>query len=200
MRRRALLEWPSVCAWLARGEGVLIVRAGGIHERGGGGFQLEESRFALVPSRVHEDNTRLRVSVSPLDPVDCEPRRVHLRAAVHGAWLLTRAEDLERLAPYTAYTRSELASRLSYRGALHVLALRVERLERPWLLPEGPEVAGCRSWLPLSMVQEVDAFATPASPVLDEAAWIAACGAGAAVTADLEPLPIPAHPMSAPAP
>ncbi|HEX3132955.1 MAG TPA: DUF1802 family protein, partial [Planctomycetota bacterium] len=43
------------------GEGriTLTVRKGGIHERGGGLFALEQQRFALMPTYLHQESTRV---------------------------------------------------------------------------------------------------------------------------------------------
>ena len=43
--RQALREWGSICQALGEGAIVALVRKGGIHERGGGLFQLRYQRF-----------------------------------------------------------------------------------------------------------------------------------------------------------
>ena len=45
-----LQEWAVCCRALGEGRITLVVRKGGIHERGGGLFALEHQRFALLPT------------------------------------------------------------------------------------------------------------------------------------------------------
>src|SRR6185503_19230027 len=58
--RTAFKEWSIVVDALGRGEQVLILRKGGIHE-GKGGFQVEHPRFWLFPTLFHQQ----RESVLP---------------------------------------------------------------------------------------------------------------------------------------
>ena len=53
-----LQEWAVCCRALGEGRLILTVRKGGIHERGGGLFALEQQRFALMPTYLHQDATR----------------------------------------------------------------------------------------------------------------------------------------------
>src|SRR5688572_15049974 len=56
----AFKEWAIVVDALGRGEQILILRKGGIHE-GKGGFQVEHPRFWLFPTLFHQQ----RESVIP---------------------------------------------------------------------------------------------------------------------------------------
>src|SRR2546423_13797656 len=58
--RTAFKEWAVVVDALARGEQIVILRKGGIHE-GKGGSQVEHPRFWLFPTLVHQQ----RESVIP---------------------------------------------------------------------------------------------------------------------------------------
>src|SRR6185503_19675716 len=51
--RTAFKEWAIVVDALGRGEQIIILRKGGIHE-GKGGFQLEHPRFWLFPTLFHQ--------------------------------------------------------------------------------------------------------------------------------------------------
>src|SRR5690606_6397811 len=51
----ALKEWAVICELLLTGELAILLRKGGIHERGGPGvFELEHPRFVLYPSWAHQ--------------------------------------------------------------------------------------------------------------------------------------------------
>ena len=51
--RVAFKEWEIVVDALGRGEQILLLRKGGIHEPRGG-FQVEHQRFFLFPTRYHQ--------------------------------------------------------------------------------------------------------------------------------------------------
>jgi hypothetical protein len=54
-----LQEWAVACRALGEGQLTLVIRKGGIHERGGGLFHLEHQRFAMVPTYLHQESARL---------------------------------------------------------------------------------------------------------------------------------------------
>ncbi len=98
--RTAFKEWAIVVDALARGDQIVILRKGGIHE-GKGGFRLDHASFLLFPTRFHQQRegvvesaqTRfdeLSTSWPPPDRV-----RIELVAEVVGSrWLPDRAEAL----------------------------------------------------------------------------------------------------------
>ncbi len=159
----ALQEWAAICARLGDGRLMLAVRKGGIHERHGGLFTLEHERFALMPTYLHQDASRLRDS-DPL-PADPAPGSHHicLWAEAVAIWKVTDRERLDHLE--LPWTRAELDARFAYRNEpfLFVLALRVHRLAAPVVIPDHASFGGCRSWVPLR--EPIDeARSTPAIP------------------------------------
>ena len=146
----ALQEWAAICDRLGDGNLCLIVRKGGIHERGGGLFALEHDRFALMPTYLHQDAARLRGA--PAVPADPSPgqHRLVLWAEAAAIWKVTERPHLDRLD--LPWTPAELDARFAYKGQpfLFVIALRVHRLAAPVIIPDQPSYAGCRSWIPLS--------------------------------------------------
>ncbi|MGL4465497.1 MAG: DUF1802 family protein, partial [Planctomycetia bacterium] len=61
----AFKEWAVVAAALADGRQSLIVRKGGIHERGGV-FTVEYDRFWLYPTQFHQDAGKLTPAAADL--------------------------------------------------------------------------------------------------------------------------------------
>src|SRR6476619_7415983 len=57
--RFAFKEWAVTCAALAAGRQSLLVRKGGIHERGGR-FDVEHDEFWLFPTRFHQNRAEIR--------------------------------------------------------------------------------------------------------------------------------------------
>lgn len=163
-----LQEWAACCRALADGRLALAVRKGGIHERQGGLFAPEHDRFALLPTRLHQDAGRLRAPFAADADGDEPPRgTIPVAAWAEVAWVW-RAGDLARvqaLGEELAWTDQELEARFRYRDQpfLFVLALRTWRLPSVQAIPDLPAYAGCRSWIRLR--DPVDtAGSTPALP------------------------------------
>jgi hypothetical protein len=150
-----LQEWAACCRALAGGRLLLAVRKGGIHERHGGLFAPEHERFALLPTRLHQDVKRLREPFrTDLDAGDAAPTGfigVAAWAQVHRVWKATDLDRVLALGEELAWTADELAARFRYREQpfLFVLALRVWRLPTRQDIADLPAYAGCRSWIPL---------------------------------------------------
>src|SRR5688500_9610008 len=93
-----LQEWAVCCQALWSGRLVLAVRKGGIHERHGGLFTPEHERFALLPTTLHQDASRLRgpFAAGIAAGNDAPPGviRVTLWAEVAQVW---KATDLARV-------------------------------------------------------------------------------------------------------
>lgn len=152
-----LQEWAVVCRALAEGRLTLTVRKGGIHERGGGLFALEQQRFALMPTHLHQDASRVLpafagdyFAAAQHDPAPGSIAIACWAEAVH-IWKGTELERVQELGEELLWSRDELARRFAYRDQpwLYVVALRIHRLPQPFVIPDHPAYAGCRSWIPL---------------------------------------------------
>ena len=169
-----LQEWAAVCRALGAGRLVLAVRKGGIHERGGGLFQLEHQRFALLPTYLHQDASRLRPEHAAgftTDAVDPSPGtlRVACWAEVARIWKVADLARVQALDQELLWSDAELATRFRYRDQpwLYVVALRVHRLPAVQAIADHPSYAGCRSWIPL----KEPISTTGSTPVLDDAVF-----------------------------
>ena len=129
----ALKEWAVVCEALGRGHQAIICRAGGIEDDS---FEVEASRFLLLPTRFHEDDSRLRDDVwaslkGLLRPKDPRFEISHI-ARIHAVYDVRSETAVDRLVECQALSRRELMTRFASRGGLlRVVVVRVLALTRP---------------------------------------------------------------------
>jgi hypothetical protein len=169
--RTAFKEWAIIVDALARGEQIVILRKGGIHE-GRGGFKADHSEFLLFPTRFHQQ----RESVVPtaqarfdeLEPTLPPPDlvRIEFLARVVDSRRLDSLAGARRLRGQHLWREDVIAARFDWgrQKSIHALAVRVYRLPSPVELPIIPAYTGCKSWVELE--QETDV--TQATPVLND--------------------------------
>jgi len=152
--RFALKEWAAVCGRLGRGEIVLLLRKGGLHEAGGG-FRTERREFFLFPTRFHAEGA------PPPDVVDLE-----LYAEVVDDVRVENLDRLRRLEGLHALAWEDVEKRFHYKTpGLHALTLRAHRLSRPRRVENARAYDGCASWVELDRAWEVET----AAPALGDA-------------------------------
>jgi len=155
----ALKEWAVVCAALGDGRQSLLLRKGGIHERGPDHtFVAEHRRFVMLPTYFHaHDAGRARDLVPEVHEQMAEltamapgELRVELYAEVTGLWHVRELEPLLALAGRHVLSNACVADRFGYRTpGLWVLSVLVHRLARTVVLADRPGYAGCVSWVEL---------------------------------------------------
>lgn len=185
----ALKEWAVVCAALADGRQSLLLRKGGIHERGPDRrFVAEHRSFALLPTYFHaQDAGRARDLVPEVHAelaalTATAELRIDLFAEVTGLWHIRELPPLLALAGRHVLSDACVADRFAYRGpGLWVLSLRTYRLARAAALTDRPGYAGCVSWVDLDepVVGEADAVLTDETHARREAELDALLGARA---------------------
>ena len=170
--RTAFKEWAIVVDALGRGEQILILRKGGIHE-GKGGFQVEHPRFWLFPTLFHQQ----RESVVPAaqERFDVIARGFPAADKVQIEFLAEVAEwrRIESLDQAHAFRGQHIwrdvviADRFEWgrNKNIFALAVRVYRLPAVAELAVLPSYGGCKSWIEL----EADLPAKEATPVLTDA-------------------------------
>jgi hypothetical protein len=168
--RMALKEWAVICAELAAGRQTILLRKGGIREPSRG-FTIEHREFFLFPTYGHQNEDELvdRARQALPDIVRQAPPagelRLQLYATVEAAIELSSLEPLRRLEGHHVLAWPAVERRFHYRRpGLHVIALRVYRLEEPVVVPHLFRYDGCRSWVELDSALPI----TGASPVLDD--------------------------------
>jgi hypothetical protein len=169
----ALREWAVAVKALEEGRQSIVLRKGGIAEETKE-FRLESPRFYLFPSYEHQrpelvkpesrdavDRTKEEAAAHP------ETVRVTSYAEVEDDIEVTDAETLKRLNAMHIWTEDYAEERLRWKKTkpLHVLLLRVYKLDEPIDIPMKDIYGGCKSWLRLE-----EEFAEPGrKPVLTDA-------------------------------
>lgn len=158
----ALKEWAVVCELLLEGELAVLLRKGGIHERGGAGvFELEHPRFALFPAWLHQVPNRMKPAYRDrVQRFREEPAEVTLRGvgAVEHIWQVPSREAFDQLDDLHCWSRPQIDMRFRYKPErpLYLMAVRVHRLDEPKRIVNRESYAGCRSWVPLAAEDAVD--------------------------------------------
>src|SRR5688500_13708731 len=171
--RTGLKEWPTVCRSLERGRQIFLLRKGGIYESAGE-IAVEQRRFVLFPTYVHQKHEMLKAEVhSDFEPRAAEPERVELRCwcEVSDIVEVRSRERVDALGAEHVWTPPLIDMRFNYRpkNPLYLLLVRAYRLQRPTSLANTPAYAGCKSWVPLDQPIEVG----DVLPALDDAKYAA---------------------------
>jgi hypothetical protein len=167
----ALKEWSIVCRALAEGRQIILLRKGGIHDRGGR-FELEHQSFLLFPTWLHQRPELLKLpEAEALERVVAEPDTVSIAAAAEVTDIvpLTSRAAMARLDDQHIWSEELISQRFDYKPAnpLYLLLVRVYLLEQSVTLENTPAFAGCRSWVPLP----VSIPAASAVPVLADESY-----------------------------
>lgn len=179
----ALKEWTIVGDLLTEGRCCLLLRKGGIHEeQGPGRFALEHQRFALFPAWEHERLDWIRPAFLPNDSAAYEgpePQEIVFRGygevGPGQIWVVPSREAFDQLEDLHPWAAPQVDMRFNYKPdrPLYLLAVRAYRLSEPKVMPNRSHFAGCRSWVPLSEVDQVDP--SGARPALEDGAFQAIC-------------------------
>ena len=150
----ALKEWAITCEAIGRGEQILLLRKGGIHEDGKD-FRVIHREYLLYPTYEHQKADLLRTEYQPalaslleLARDDKQITFTHFARAEE----VLEVEDqgkVDDLAQHYIWTTDYAQSRLRWKPMLplSVMLLRAYRLENPVNVPWIPEYSGCTSWV-----------------------------------------------------
>jgi len=172
--RTAFKEWAIVVDALGRGEQILILRKGGIHE-GKDGFQVEHPRFWLFPTLFHQQRESVLPAaqkrfdtIAPQFP-GTDRVRIEFFAEVADWRRIDSLEAANALRGQHIWTDQVIAERFEWGRSKNIfaLAVRVFGLPKAIELPILPSHAGCKSWIEL----EADLSTKEAVPVLKDAAF-----------------------------
>jgi hypothetical protein len=173
MLRHALKEWAVICRALAEGRQAILLRKGGIAEAGGA-FQVEHTRFWLLPTYVHQQRDALKPEALPLlEQAEAErPPEGVLRldhfAEVAGIYQVHDIASVLKLSDLHLWSEATAHARFTYRWpGLFVLPVRVYRAASVTELHDTPAYAGWKSWVELDRELSTDG----AAPVLAEEAF-----------------------------
>ena len=172
--RHAFKEWAVICEALAEGRQSIVLRKGGIAEKEGE-FRVEQARFWLYPTYVHQQRDGVSADALPLlERAEAERltpgvvRLTHFAAASAGVYHLHNLPAALLLGGMHCLSAATVKARFEYkRPGLYVVPVRVYRAASPNDLPETAYYAGCRSWVELERELPTDG----AAPVLSDAAF-----------------------------
>jgi hypothetical protein len=152
----AFKEWAVVVDALGRGEQIIILRKGGIHEQRGE-FRVEHRAFWLYPTQFHEAESSVIPSKRPAVreiAAAARPDQLVIEwfaevAAVHE---LADLDSVRRLQGRHIWSEQVLQQRFEFGRApgLHALVVRVSRAAAPLQIPISPAYGGCKSWIELA--------------------------------------------------
>lgn len=150
----ALKEWAVTVDALARGQQILLLRKGGIHETGKD-FRVIHREFLLYPTYEHQRAELLKPAEQPaLSQLLASRPPADTIAFSHWARAeeILEVEEQERvddLSPHHIWTDEYAQSRLRWKPMLplSILLLRVYRLAEPVSAPYLKEYGGCTSWV-----------------------------------------------------
>lgn len=172
----AFKEWAAVVKALASGEQILILRKGGIHERGKK-FDVRHDTFLLFPTYEHQNaqdlNPRgqklLEEILSKESGRDPSKLEIGYFASVEESFWIRDFQKLLTLSPFHVWSEQALRNRFEWgeKKGLYALVVRVWRLPEKQTVRNLPAYGGCRSWV------ELDAPISLATlkPVLSEGAF-----------------------------
>ena len=152
----AFKEWAVTIRAFDRGDQILLLRKGGIHEDGRD-FRVLHPEFLMYPTFEHQKPELLKEEYHE------ELSRVVSEAGGNGAvtfghWArveeaieLSDQAAVDSLEPYHIWTSDYAQKRLHWKPKhpLTILLVRLYRLEEPHTLPFSQSFAGCKSWVQL---------------------------------------------------
>ncbi|MDX1681823.1 MAG: DUF1802 family protein [Phycisphaeraceae bacterium] len=156
----ALKEWKIVWELVREGRFALLIRKGGIHERGGGGFEVRHQKFACFPAWEHQRPEMIKSDWRERVVVQSEPEEVTLKAWAEPAriWQLTDRSAFDQLDELHPWTDAQIDMRFNYKPErpLWLMAVRAYDLAEPVTIPNRKAYAGCRSWVDLKPEDAVE--------------------------------------------
>jgi hypothetical protein len=168
----ALKEWAVVVKALEEGQQILLLRKGGIQEETKN-FVLADKKFLLYPTFEHQKVDLVKAEYEP-DFFDSmsqwNPRKSTVEIRVFAEVVedieVVDEERVKSLAPYHIWVDTVAEERFKWKKEqpLHVLVLRVYKLEKPVTIPIEEAYLGCKSWHEIAD----DISVQEATPVLGE--------------------------------
>jgi hypothetical protein len=153
----ALKDWAVTIQALLEGRQIMLLRKGGIVEETRD-FELISPRFYLMPAYEHQklhllksgEQQRLEKVLKGWQPESLE-MTLEAFGEVTDDIEITDQETLDRLRDFHIWTDTFAEERLKWKRKkpLHLLLVRVYRLEEKLELPMRPEYTGCKSWVTL---------------------------------------------------
>lgn len=152
----ALKEWSVAVNALESGQTIMLLRKGGIHERGGR-FTVAYPRVLLHPTYEHQQSFMLKAEYADLVyPVTSgwhpETTRIGSWAEITDILPVADESIVSKLLPFHIWNEYFISDRLKWkpRQPLYILLLRTYKLPQVQYIPYLPEYGGCKSWIDLN--------------------------------------------------
>ncbi|MBV6627963.1 MAG: DUF1802 family protein [Rivularia sp. (in: Bacteria)] len=169
----ALKEWAIAINALETRKTIVLLRKGGIHEKGGS-FRVAYNQVLLYPTYEHQKTSMLKpnyanqvVRVAP----DSQPSHINIASYAQISHILPVMDDsiINTLFPFHIWNQEFVSDRQKWKPQqpLFVLLLRVYKLAIPQLIAYNPRYGGCKSWIELNESISL----ADAKPVLPENAY-----------------------------
>ena len=150
----ALKEWAVTVDAMAKGDQVLLLRKGGIHEDGKD-FRVIHREFLFYPTYLHQKEDLLQPAYQPAlrklleQPQDNDRITFSYWARAEEVLEISEQKKVDNLEPHHIWTTAYAQSKLHWKPMLpmSVLLLRIYKLEQPVTVPYLPEYGGCTSWV-----------------------------------------------------
>ena len=150
----ALKEWAVTVEAMAKGDQVLLLRKGGIHEDGKD-FRVIHREFLFYPTYLHQKEDLLQPAYQPAlrklleQPQDIDRITFSYWARTEEVLEISEQGTVDNLEPHHIWTTAYAQSKLHWKPMLpmSVLLLRIYKLEQPVTVPYLPEYGGCTSWV-----------------------------------------------------
>jgi CDP-diacylglycerol--glycerol-3-phosphate 3-phosphatidyltransferase len=198
----AFKEWEAIVEALGQGAQIVILRKGGIAE-GKSGFQAKHPKFWLFPTGYHQQwektkpELRRYLTPSAASPEKGKEIALHYFAEVTDAIYLSSWEQVARLDDVHFWTEEILRERFDYKerpgmeAGLHLLIVRVSRINLPHKLAISPEYEGCKSWIeaPVDWEHDIAAHVVRTEEFATRRSRILAAVATVSVSSASGPLP-----------
>ena len=151
--KHALKEWAIAVDALTAGKTIILLRKGGIHERG---FQVKHRLVWLYPTFEHQKPHLLKPEYAS-EVVSVEsgwhPEQISIKSCAEVTDVLTVGDrnQIAALQPYHIWNLEMINERLQWKPEqpLMVLLLKVYRLAQPQVIPYNDQYRGCKSWIDL---------------------------------------------------
>ena len=168
----ALKEWAITVDAMARGDQVLLLRKGGIHEDGKD-FRVIHREFLFYPTYLHQKENLIQPAYQPAlrrmleQPQDADKVSFSYWAKAEEVLEISDQKKVDDLEPHYIWTTAYAQSKLHWKPMLplSVLLLRVYHRAQPVTVPYLPEYGGCTSWVEVMSDVNLGKMA----PVLDDA-------------------------------
>jgi len=198
----AFKEWEAIVEALGHGAQIVILRKGGIAE-GRTGFQAKHPKFWLFPTAYHQQwektkpDLRRYLTPSTSSPEKGKEITLHYFAEVTDAVYLSSWEQVARLDDTHFWTEEILRERFDYKerpgmeAGLHLLIVRVSRINLPHKLAPSPDYEGCKSWIdvPVDWEHDIAAHVVRTEEFVTRRSRILAAVATVSVSSASGPLP-----------